>query len=246
MLGARGVIKRHGFREVLRGIDIDLPQGRVVALHGPNGAGKSTLLRILALLQRPSAGQVLWEGRPVAGREGEVRRSLGVVAHHTFLYDHLTAEENLRFYGRLYGLADPARRAGELLAAVGLEEYAREMVGTFSRGMQQRLAIARALVHGPRVLLLDEPFTGLDRGGQAMLVDLLSRFRRDGGACLLVSHDFEASATVADTVVILHRGVIVRESDARGAGAAGLASLYEEAVGMPATADMAAPCWEDD
>ncbi len=242
MLAARGITKRHGLREVLRGVDLDLEPGRVLALHGPNGAGKSTLLRILALLQRPSAGQLLWEDRPVRGREAEVRRSLGVVAHQTFLYDYLTAEENLRFYAGLYGVSDAAARAAELLAAVGLEQYAREPVGTFSRGMQQRLAIARALVQRPRVLLLDEPFTGLDRDGQALLVELLRRFRAEGGACLLVSHDFEASALVADGFAVLHRGAVACRVPVRGREAAELASLYEEAVGAPA---VTAP-WEED
>ncbi len=242
MLAARGVTKRHGLREVLRGVDLDLVPGRVLALHGPNGAGKSTLLRILALLQRPSSGQLLWQDRPLRGREAEVRRCLGVVAHQTFLYDYLTAAENLRFYAGLYGVTDAGRRVDELLAAVGLEPYARDPVGTFSRGMQQRLAIARALVQRPRVLLLDEPFTGLDRDGQALLVELLGRFRAEGGTCLLVSHDFEASAQVADAFAVLHRGSVACHVPVRGRGAAELAALYEEAVGAPAAA--AAP-WEE-
>ncbi len=231
MLEAREVRKRVGQREILRGVSLRLLPGSVCALFGPNGAGKSTLLKVMSLLLRPTSGAVLWEGRPVAGRESEVRRRLGVVGHATFLYDSLSAEENLRFYGRLYGVADLARRVGEALELVGLEFFRREPAGTFSRGMQQRLAVARALLHRPAVLLLDEPFTGLDREGQARLAEILERFRVEGGACLLVSHDFDETLAVADRYAVLSRGQVVREGSCRGVVPAEVVRLYQEAVG---------------
>jgi len=158
------------------------------------------------------------------------RAALGLVAHGTFLYDHLTARENLRFYGRLYGVPALERRVEEVLAQVGLGPEAEEPVRTFSRGMQQRLAIGRALLHQPRVLLLDEPFTGLDRGGREMLAGTLRRFRAGGGACLLVTHDFDQVAGLADRFVVLDRGRVVAEGEGAGLEPAELAGVYARAL----------------
>lgn len=233
MLAARGVEKRIGYREVLRDVSLELPPGRIVAVFGPNGAGKSTLVRILATLARPTAGQVLWLGQPLARVAPSYRRDLGLVGHATYLYPHLTAEENLRFYGRLYGVGDPGRRVAEVLALVGLERDAREPVGAFSRGMQQRLAIGRAILHRPKVLLLDEPFTGLDQQGQARLEEVLRGFRTGGGACLLVSHDFAEGLAVADGYLVLARGRVAAAGECAGLAPAEMARRYEAAVGEP-------------
>lgn len=234
MLEARGVEKRIGWREVLRGVDLTLSPGTVTALFGPNGAGKSTLVRILAALLRPGGGAVLWRGRPLARVAADYRAQLGVVGHATYLYGHLTAEENLRFYGRLYGVPDLGRRAGEVLALVGLEREAREPVASFSRGMQQRLAIARALLHRPSLLLLDEPFTGLDQEGQRLLARVVGEFRDGGGAALLVSHDFAEAAGVADRYAVLDGGRVAAAGDCRGWTAARLGEAYRRAVAAPA------------
>lgn len=233
LLEARGVAKRFGFREILQDIDLMLENGSICAVFGPNGAGKSTLLKIMALLTRPSAGRLLWEGRPV-GQDGAGYRSvLGMVGHGTYLYDNLNAEENLLFYGRLYRVPDPRRRAAEMLDRVGLAFASQDPVGAFSRGMKQRLTIARALLHRPRVLLMDEPFTGLDQAGRGLLLELLREFRHGGGACLLISHDFAETLDVADRFVILAGGRIVSRGETGKTGPDRFARLYEETVGRP-------------
>src|SRR5258708_3593369 len=161
MIETRSLKKSFGLRPVLRGVDLEVAPGECLALMGPNGAGKTTLLRILATLSKPSAGAVIVAGLPLPAAAGQVRRRLGVVAHQTLLYSDLTAEENLQFYARLYGLADARPRIAAVLEQVGLAHRRHDLVRTFSRGMQQRLAIARALLHDPEVLMFDEPDTGL-------------------------------------------------------------------------------------
>jgi heme exporter protein A len=165
----RALTKSFGPHRVLRGVDLAVGPGEFVALLGPNGAGKTTLIRTIATLGRPTAGDVLVNGHSVRGDTGRVRRDLGLVSHQTFLYGDLTAEENLRFYGALYRMAGLDERIDYLLGKVGLSERRRDAVRTFSRGMQQRLSIARAILHDPPILLLDEPDTGLDQQAIRML-----------------------------------------------------------------------------
>ncbi|HLU66074.1 MAG TPA: ABC transporter ATP-binding protein [Kofleriaceae bacterium] len=220
----RGLTKRFGTQRVLAGVDLELRAGRLCALLGPNGAGKSTLLGILSTLVRPTAGEVSFRaGDRALGGGGELRRIIGVLAHDSFLYGGLTAVENLLFYARLYEVADAEARAEALLDEVGLEPEARHRpVRTFSRGMVQRVALARALLHDPRVLLLDEPLTGLDRGGAASLVRTLESAVRRGCVVLVVSHDLEALAGVTTHLAILRRGRLQHE----GHSAAGFS--YQE------------------
>lgn len=242
MLTARGVGKQVGYRDVLGDVSFDLPPGRTVAVFGPNGAGKSTLVRILATLARPTTGEVLWQGQPLHRVAASYRREMGLVGHATYLYPHLTAEENLRLYGRLYGVDGLGHRVAEVLALVGLERDAREPVRTFSRGMQQRLAIGRAILHRPKVLLLDEPFTGLDQQGQARLSDVLRGFRAEGGACLMVSHDFVEGLALADGYLILVRGRVAEAGECTGLAPAEMARRYEAAVGpLPRAGAAGAP-----
>lgn len=231
VLECRGVRRRAGQREILKGIDLSIPEGQVCALFGPNGAGKSTLMKIMALLMRPTFGMVFWEGRPVAGREAIVRQALGVVSHATYLYNSLTAEENLWFHGRLFGVPNLRQRVEEVLEAVGLYYARHDPVGTFSRGMQQRLTIGRAILHRPRVLLLDEPYTGLDQEGQALLSGIIRDFRGEGGACLIISHDLQETLSLSDRFVIMKQGEIVREGACSGLSPEDFASIYQEAVG---------------
>ncbi|MGC8825601.1 MAG: heme ABC exporter ATP-binding protein CcmA, partial [Anaerolineae bacterium] len=171
---ARGISKAFGRYRVLRGVDLRIEQGEFLALLGPNGAGKTTFLRILATLSRPTEGRAWINGQPLDGDTRRVRQQIGLVSHQTFLYGDLTAEENLRFYGRLYRVPALEDRIAELLERVGLYERRHDPVRTFSRGMQQRLSIARAVLHDPPVLLLDEPDTGLDQQAARMLRELLS------------------------------------------------------------------------
>jgi heme exporter protein A len=184
------------------------------ALLGPNGAGKSTLLGILSTLIRPTGGEVVFRERDRPAEPGDaLRRQIGVLAHDPFVYAQLTGIENLLFYARLYGVAAPDERASHLLDAVGLDDEARRRpAGTYSRGMTQRLALARALLHEPRVLLLDEPFTGLDRTGSEALAATLRSARERGCILIVVTHDLEAIAGVSDHVAVLRRGKLVHEA----------------------------------
>lgn len=233
LLEARDVSKRVGRREILSGVNLRLDPGRIIALFGPNGAGKSTLLKVFALLLKPSSGTIIWRERPVRGNEAALRREVGVVAHATYLYNNLSASENLHFYGRLFGVRDLRNRIGEVLDQVGLGYCAHDQVGTFSRGMQQRLSLGRALLHRPRLLLLDEPFTGLDREGGERLLGILDGFRNQDGACLLISHDLDESLSLADGFVILVRGRVARRGECAGLATGEFTRLYQEAAGAP-------------
>jgi len=208
-LSARGLEKRFGRSPALRGIDLEVAEGAALALLGPNGAGKSTLLRLAAGLARPSGGSLQVAGLR-AGLPG-ARARVGLVAHATFLYPELTARENLIFAGRLHGLADPAARADALLEEEGLAAVAGRPARGFSRGMAQRLAIARGLVHDPALLLLDEPFAGLDPRAAGRLAERLAGLRRAGRTLVLVTHDPGLALRLADAAVVLARGRIACE-----------------------------------
>jgi len=183
-------------------------------MFGPNGAGKSTLLRILGLLSAPSSGTVYFEGQELTEALGAYRRRIGMLSHRSYLYNNLSAEENLRFYGRMYSMNQLAARIDEVLDRVGLELYRNDLVRTFSRGMHQRLAIARAILHHPDILLLDEPYTGLDQHAAHVLESTLHDFRKRGTSCVMVSHDFERGLSLADQYVILHRGKVLERGQA--------------------------------
>jgi heme exporter protein A len=225
-----GVSKRYGHHRALARVDIELCAGSLCALLGPNGAGKSTLLGILSTLIRPSAGEVVYRSGGAALPVGHVlRRQIGVLAHEPFTYGDLTGDENLLFYGRLYGLDDAKARACVRLDEVGLDDRARDRPArTYSRGMLQRLALARALMHEPRLLLLDEPFTGLDRTGARALAATLARAKTDRRVVLVVTHDLEALDRVCDHVVVLRRGKVVldQRSDSGGFDYSTLKELY--------------------
>jgi heme exporter protein A len=208
MIATRGLVKSFGLKPVLRGVDLDIAPGEFVTLLGPNGAGKTTLMRILCTLSRPSLGQASVAGFPLPGAAEQVRRRLGVVSHHPLLYGDLTAEENLLFYARMYGLDQPQARIQAVLEQVGLLNRRREPVSTFSRGMQQRLAIARAVLHDPEVMLFDEPYTGLDQDASEMLDGVLRAVAAHGRTVLMTTHDLARGIRLADRVLILSRGVI--------------------------------------
>lgn len=184
-----------------------MERGERVALLGPNGAGKSTLLRIAATLLKPTSGRLVIAGQP-AGDHPAIRSRLGVVLEPTLFYMSLTARENLALYARLYGVPEPGRRTAELLDQVGLTLFADEPVRTFSRGMRQRLALARAVMHSPDLLLLDEPYTALDQEGCALLNELLAAMARRGSAVLVVTHDLEPGGRPlpVDRAVLLEAG----------------------------------------
>jgi heme exporter protein A len=220
------LMKTFGLRPILRGVDLEVGPGECVALVGPNGAGKTTLMRVLAGLSKPSFGVVRVAGHSLPESAGLARRSLGVVAHHTLLYSDLSAQENLVFYARMYGLPEPGARIAAVLAQVGLERRAQDLVRNFSRGMQQRLAIARALLHEPQVLLFDEPYTGLDPQAADMLDDVLHTAAADGRSVLFTSHDLPRALALAQRVVVLARGVIAWSERSESLSPASLAETY--------------------
>lgn len=201
---AEGVGKAFGRAVVLRDVTFDVAAGEVVALFGPNGAGKSTLLRVLATLMRPTAGTLRLFGDATAG--AALRRRIGVVAHQSFLYPDLTARENLRYYARMYGLDVAEERADAWLARVALGEAGDQIVRRFSRGMEQRLALARALMHDPDLVLLDEPWSGLDAAAGGWLEGLLRELRSAGRTVIVATHDFARGLAVATRAVVVHRG----------------------------------------
>jgi heme exporter protein A len=232
-VAARKVGKRYGHHRALAGVDLELAAGEVCALLGPNGAGKSTLLGILSTLVRPSSGDVVYrDGDGDRASDDGLRREIGLLAHASLCYGELSAIENLAFFGRLYGVVDPEARARVLLDEVGLEDRARDRPArTYSRGMTQRLALARALIADPSLLLLDEPFTGLDRGGALALGERLGQARRAGAIVLVVTHDLEAIAEVTDQVVVLRRGLIAHVERKPGFTYAELRELYGRHAG---------------
>jgi len=211
MINVRGLVKSFDDHLVLQGVDLDVGRGECVALVGPNGAGKTTLLRILATLSKPTAGNVRLVGIDLANSATEARRHIGFLSHQPLLYDDLSCEENLRFYGRMYDVVDLHERILLLLHQVGLARSRHDLVRTFSRGMKQRLAIARTFLHDPPVLLLDEPYTGLDRQAADMLDAVLRDVGLSSRTVLLTTHSLERGLSVSRRVVLLVRGKIVYE-----------------------------------
>lgn len=213
-----GLGKDYGDRRVLHGLDLRLEWGEIAALYGANGAGKTTLLRILAGLARPDAGRVAVAGRPLSRRSDSARRLVGFAGHDTMLYSDLTGAENLAFYARLYGIKQPAGRIQEVLERVGLADRSRRRVRTYSHGMRQRLALARAILHNPSVLLLDEPESGLDAAGVAMLGELLRDWVSAGKSALLTTHNASLGPAWAQRILTLSAGRIAGELQSAGAG----------------------------
>jgi heme ABC exporter ATP-binding subunit CcmA len=203
------VTVRFGALTALMDVTFSVDAGSSLAVLGPNGAGKTTLLKIIAGLAKPTSGTVRVGDTDIATSAEAVRRQLGVVSHQTMLYDDLTARENLSFYGRLYGLPDLNTAVSDTLESVGLVERADDRVRTFSRGMKQRLAIARATIHDPQFLLFDEPFTGLDVAGRDTLSERIDSFRALGRTAILVTHDLQQALSLSDRFLILSAGRVV-------------------------------------
>ena len=210
-LAVSGLSKTFGTTRALLDVDLRVAWGETLAVLGHNGAGKSTLLRVIASLVRPDAGTVAVGGFERAKDAATVRSIVGYVAHQPLLYDDLTAEENLAFYARLYGVRDARTRIGEVLADVGATAWADRRVRGLSNGMQKRVAIARALLHRPSVLLLDEPETGLDVGGLAMLDRLVRSVAGGGAAVVMTTHGMERGLALGDQVVVLAEGRVALE-----------------------------------
>lgn len=228
LIETQGLVKTFDLLVVLRKLDLQVPRGDFVALLGPNGSGKSTLLRLLAGLSRPTGGTILIGGWQLPTEVAAVRAQIGMVSHKSLLYENLTARENLQFFARLYQL-DPSTlddRINDLLAQVGLAKRGDSLVRTFSRGMQQRLSIARALVHDPDVLLLDEPYTGLDQDAGAILDELLHVAHGSDRTIIMTTHQIERAARIASRVLILSRGKTIYDAPASALSPQDLAVHY--------------------
>ncbi len=230
MIEVKKLVKRFGLKTILRGLDFFVEPGEFVALLGPNGAGKTTFLRILATLSRPSLGSVYVAGHSLPNEAAQVRAKLGVVSHMPLLYPDLTAEENLRFYGRMYGIGDMDTRITDVLEMVGLEPRRKDLVRTFSRGMQQRLAIGRAVIHDPEVMLFDEPYTGLDQDASEMLDDVLRSVAADGRTVVMTSHDLARAEDIATRFDILSRGVITASTSKKELTESNLLTFYKQSL----------------
>jgi heme exporter protein A len=226
----QSIRKHFGHLEALRGIDFELKKGDFLSLFGPNGAGKTTLIRILSALTRPSSGMARVAGYDVIEADPNMRREIGVISHASFLYADLSPLENIRFYATLYGVEQAEERAIEVIEEVGLKARLHDRVRTFSRGMLQRLSIARAIVHNPSILFLDEPYTGLDHHASGILKEQLQALHTDQRTILMTTHDFSRGLEMCDRVAIMARGKLALWESADQIDPADFERLYLETV----------------
>ncbi|HSQ16707.1 MAG TPA: heme ABC exporter ATP-binding protein CcmA, partial [Anaerolineales bacterium] len=240
----RKLTKAFGHQVALRGVDLQVAEGEFLALFGPNGAGKTTLMRIIASLARPTGGTVRVCGVELGKAGTSLRRQIGLISHNPLLYGDLTPDENLRFFARMYDLPDAAARIDAVLDQVGLAARRHDPVRTFSRGMVQRLAIARAILHDPAIMLLDEPYTGLDQDASAMLDAVLKQIAAQGRTVVMTSHDLARAADLASRFDVLSRGVIAASVQRSQIDPDNLLAFYRQAVGDGSGASLAAPAVE--
>ncbi len=227
-IAVRDLQKSYALKPILRHVDFVLAQGQRMALLGANGAGKTTLLRMLVGLTRPSAGSVSILGLDSVRDAQQVRHLVGFVAHQPYLYEELTALENLLFFARMYAVKHAVERAQTLLQRVGLEKRMRERVSALSRGQVQRVSWARALLHAPRLLLLDEPETGLDQQGNELVDTLLAEHIAHGGSLLFTTHQLERAQSLSDHIVILSRGRVAYQQRTARLESGELRRRYQE------------------
>ncbi len=225
-----GVTKSFSNQLALRGIDLEVRRGESVVLFGPNGAGKTTLIKVLATIMNPSSGRVLIDGLSLKNNAEEMRRRIGVVTHETFLYNNLTAYENLEFYSRMYDVPRRKERIHEVVAMVGMTSRLHDRVGTLSRGMQQRLSIARSLLHRPTIMLLDEPETGLDQETISMLWKALATEGERKRTVILTTHNLERGLELGERLLILDKGRIVYQGSSQDLDLLGLKEVYQHST----------------
>jgi heme ABC exporter ATP-binding subunit CcmA len=216
LLLTRNLTKTFGRFTALRSLSLEVPRGESLTIVGRNGAGKTTFLKIVSSIIRSYTGEVLISGKNLKTADEDTRRTIGFVSHESLLYKDLTVRDNLGFYARMYGVADRDRRIGEIIRRVDLEAKTDVLVRALSRGTKQRLSLARAFIHSPSILLLDEPFTGLDERASEILDSLLGEFKASGGTLVMVTHDIERGWRLADRVVVFEKGKIVHETSPRG------------------------------
>lgn len=194
---------------ILRGVTLSIKKGETVAILGPNGAGKSTLLKVLTTLIKPTSGEVFMNGLDLRKNQLAIKKLFGYLPHSSLLYDHYSPLENLIFFGKLYGIKNVEQRAVELVKQVGLSFFQNDPVKNFSRGMIQRIAIARAIVHDPQILFLDEPHTGLDQGAIGILNHVILSMKEKGTTTLMVTHDFKQAVEICDRIIMIKNGKVV-------------------------------------
>jgi len=226
----QGLAKSFGHRLALKDIDLQVRCGETVGILGPNGAGKTTLIKVLATIMNPTSGNLLVDGLPAKDNAEEIRRKIGVVTHQTFLYGNLTAYENLEFYGRMYDVPAVKERIQQVLALVGMTHRSRERVGTLSRGMQQRLSLARAVLHNPTIMLLDEPETGLDQQAISMLWQRLPAEKGEKRTTILTTHNLERGLEICDSLLILNRGEIIYQTSNKANDVEELKRIYRQCL----------------
>lgn len=231
------LVKRFGLKTVLKGMEFTAEPGEFIGFLGSNGAGKTTFLRILSSLSRPTMGLVKVAGYRLPQQSAQVRANLGVLSHQTLLYYGLTGEENLQFFGRMYNLPDLDERIKEVLDLVDLYRRRGDLVRTYSRGMAQRLAIARAVLHDPQILLLDEPYTGLDQDASTMLDNVLRQIAGQGRTVVMTSHDLVRTAELCSRFDVLSRGRIIASAQRDEIPQDGLLAFYRQAIHQPEAAD---------
>jgi len=226
MIQIQGLVRSFGHTYALQGVDLEVAEGEFLTIVGPNGAGKTTLLRILATLLKPTSGLVRIDGLDLGSGGTEIRRRIGFVSHRPLLYGNLTVEENLHFYGRIYDVHPLEERVEMLVNLVGLEGRRHDPARTLSRGMQNRLSIARAIIHAPPLLLLDEPYTGLDQRATEMLRQLLQDISTESHTVVMTTHNLERGLELCDRLAILTGGRIVHQAEKASLTLADLRQAY--------------------
>ena len=212
VIEVRGLAKSFGEHQALRGIDLRVSRGEHLVIFGPNGAGKTTLVKILSTLVKPSAGSVRLDGIDIRDKPAQVRHRISLVSHQTFLYDDLTVYENLKFYGKMYDVPNLETRIREVVSWVQLDYRRHDRAGTLSHGLRQRVSIARAVLHNPSILFLDEPEVGLDPHASTMIRDILGSINSGSRTVVMTTHNLEQGLELGDSVVILDRGKIVYQA----------------------------------
>ena len=234
VIQVEGLKKTYGHHAALKDVAFRAEAGESIVIFGPNGAGKTTLIKIIATIIRPTAGKVTIDGMTTEDDAEAIRRRIGVITHQTFLYGNLTAWENLIFYSRLYEVPDAETRIREMAEVVGLSARLEDRVATFSRGMQQRLSIARALLHRPTILLLDEPETGLDQQAITILREAMKLEAGVRRTILMTTHNMERGLEMSERLLILNNGVICHDCSTADLGVDALRDLYRTHTGVQA------------
>ena len=230
MIEIKKLTKQADNKRILRGVDLSIKKGETVAILGPNGAGKSTLLKVLATLIKPTSGRVVINEMDLKKNHIQIKKIMGYLPHSSLLYDHYSPLENLVFFGNIYDVKNVEQRAVELVKEVVLSFFLNEPVKNFSRGMIQRIAIARAIVHEPEILLLDEPHTGLDQGAISILNNVILSMKQKGTTTLMVTHDFKQAAEICDRIIIVKNGKIVDDFTIENQNLGFVSEKYEQLV----------------